>query len=67
METKKTGKTILMLASENGDLEACRILLGHGAQVNAKDDAGRTSLMYSIIQNHDDVVQNWLKVVQILK
>lgn len=44
-------------AARNGKLEACRILVSHGANVNAKTRAGgATSLMRAVMRNHLDVV-----------
>lgn len=41
----KLGKTALMLAAENRDVECIRLLLAHGANVNLRDGDGRTALL----------------------
>ncbi|MDF3048327.1 MAG: hypothetical protein K0R73_1445, partial [Candidatus Midichloriaceae bacterium] len=43
-EGYKEGKTLLMLAAENGKEEAAEFLLGNGADINAKDKDGNTAL-----------------------
>jgi ankyrin repeat protein len=44
-----TGETPLMIASRTGNLEAVKLLLAHGADVNAKEAArGQTALMWAI-------------------
>jgi ankyrin repeat protein len=43
-----SGETPLMTAIDNGHLEAARVLLEHGADVNAKDtNGGQTALMWA--------------------
>uniref|UniRef100_UPI0026312A47 ankyrin repeat domain-containing protein n=1 Tax=uncultured Brachyspira sp. TaxID=221953 RepID=UPI0026312A47 len=46
------GKTALMLASSNGDLEVVKLLIDKGADVNAKDDYNRTALMLASYNGH---------------
>ncbi len=43
----KNGRTPLSVASIKGQTEIVRSLVDHGADVNARDDAGRTSLYYA--------------------
>jgi ankyrin repeat protein len=42
------GITPLMVAAEIGSLDAMRILIDHGADVNAQNDFGSTALMWSV-------------------
>lgn len=42
------GITALMYAAEVGSLEAMRLLIDHGADVNAQNDFGSTALMWSV-------------------
>jgi len=46
-KANKDGQTFLMLASFNGHIEVCDYLIKNGAQVEARDSAGRTALMYA--------------------
>ena len=48
----KAGQTPLMSACvEDSEAETLRVLLGFGVQPNDQDEAGRTALMYSAINN----------------
>jgi ankyrin repeat protein len=47
-EKDKRGSTPLMHAAAFGSIEAMRILLVHGADVNARNDFGATALMWAI-------------------
>jgi len=47
-ERDKRGTTPLMYAAAVGSLEAMRMLLDHGADVNAANDFGATALMWAI-------------------
>jgi len=42
------GLTPLMVAAEAGSLEAMKLLIDHGADVNARNTAGSTALMWSV-------------------
>jgi ankyrin repeat protein len=42
------GISPLMVAAEAGSLDAMRLLIDHGADVNAKNTAGATALMWSV-------------------
>jgi ankyrin repeat protein len=56
LDVKLKGKTVLMYASEQGDLPVCQLLHSRGAisDVNAKEDIhGRTALMFA--SERDDV------------
>ena len=50
-------KDSLPRAAQAGDLNRVQTLLDSGADLNAKDETTRTSLMYATIKNHRDVVQ----------
>lgn len=47
----------LMLAALAGDTAKVKALLGKGANVNAKDSAGRTALMFAVINLHYETVE----------
>ena len=49
------GQKPIIEACENP--EATRVLLEHGARIEATDDCKRTTLMYAAMLNHTDVVQ----------
>jgi len=52
------GETVLMTAARTGDLDSVRLLLTHGADVNASERwHGQTALMWAAIENHADVVK----------
>jgi ankyrin repeat protein len=52
-----TGGTPLMLASRNGDVSSVKLLLEHGANVNAAEQAnGQTAMMWAVSQRHPEVV-----------
>ena len=56
--TGPEGETALMIASRTGRVEAVRVLLAHGADVNAKERwYGQTALMWAAAENHAAVVQ----------
>ena len=43
------GQTALMLAAQNGQTDLCNSLIDKGAEINAKDNGGKTSLSYAIV------------------
>jgi ankyrin repeat protein len=47
----------LQCASFNGALEAVRLLLEHGADVEKKDIYGQTALQVAAEEGHDEVVE----------
>ena len=52
------GETALMTAARTGSVEAVKILLDHGATVDAKESVrGQTALMWAVVENHPDVVR----------
>ena len=52
----KSGKTPLMLAGQAGDTEVAKLLLTGGSDVNARDNEGRTALMYPRLA----AIRRWL-------
>ena len=47
-----------MMAAASGNADAVKVLLDHGADVNAKESAhGQTALMFAAALNRADVVQ----------
>lgn len=55
---RQTGETVLMTAARSGSLEAVKLLLDHGADVNAKESRrGQTALMWAAAERHPDVMQ----------
>jgi ankyrin repeat protein len=49
------GDTPLMIATQEGGLELVKLLLAHGADVNASGEAGSTPLMEGIRYQHSDL------------
>jgi ankyrin repeat protein len=41
----------LNLASQNGHFETCKLLLAYGADINAKQEIGASSLHFGIFLN----------------
>ena len=55
---RTTGETPLMTCARTGDVEAVKMLLVHGASVNAKvTERGQSALMWAAAEKHPDVVQ----------
>jgi len=51
------GQTVLMTAARTGNAAAVRVLLDHGAEVNARESQlGETALMWAASENHAAVV-----------
>jgi ankyrin repeat protein len=51
------GETALMTAARTGNVEAARVLLAHGASVDARESwRGQTALMWAAAQNHPEMV-----------
>jgi ankyrin repeat protein len=53
----KDGETPLHLAAGEGHLEVVRLLLGNGAEVNARDENSRTPLQLACANHHAAVVK----------
>src|SRR5262249_14677060 len=52
------GETALMTAARTGRIDAVRLLLAHGADVNARDSRrGQTALMWAAAQNNTEVIR----------
>jgi ankyrin repeat protein len=52
------GETALMTTVRTGKLDAVKLLLDRGADVNAKESVrGQTALMWAVLENHPDVVK----------
>jgi len=52
------GETALMTAARTGNVAAARVLLAHGARVDAREDwRGQTALMWAAAQNHPEMVR----------
>ena len=55
---KANGTTALMIAAASGSADAVKVLLDHGANVNAKESAhGQTALMFAAALNRDAVIK----------
>ena len=46
----------LLLSTQGGSIKAVTILLDQGVDPNVRDRMGRTSLMYAVIDGHDQLV-----------
>jgi uncharacterized protein len=52
------GETALMTAARTGSVAAVKILLDHGATVDAKEGVrGQTALMWTVVESHPEVVR----------
>jgi len=52
----KTERTALMAASDNGHFDVVKMLLDNGADVNAKDQNGRTALYFAKEKGHQNII-----------
>lgn len=53
----KGGLTALVFAARQGSIEAAKVLLESGADINQADADGHTPLIIAILNNHDDLAQ----------
>ena len=53
---RPTGETVLMTASRTGKVDAVRLLIDAGAQVDATDRKGQTALMWAADEDHADTI-----------
>lgn len=51
-----SGKTLLMVAAEDGRLDITKRLIDSGANINEKDKQGFTALLHAIFNNRPDIV-----------
>ena len=52
------GETTLMTATRTGSLDAVKLLIDRGAQVNAREgQRGQTALMWAVLENHPAVAR----------
>ena len=53
-----SGETALMAAAEKGSLDAVKLLLDHGANVNAKEpQEGQTAIIWAAAEKHSDILK----------
>lgn len=45
-----------MFAAGNNSPEAARLLIGHGADVNAKSNDGVTALVFALLTGHKETI-----------
>jgi len=51
------GRTCLMIASDNGHLAICRLLIDKGAQLEAKNSGGDTPLLWAAFGGHIEMIR----------
>lgn len=51
----RTDRTPLMEAAQNAHVDTVRLLLAHGAEVNAKGQCGNTALHYAVLSTNVEV------------
>ena len=53
-----TGIPVIMTAARTGSMDTVKLLLAHGANVNAKESArGQTALMWAVAEKHTEVAR----------
>ena len=61
-ETNPEGETPLMIVARTGDVAAARLLLDHGARVDAREQwGGQTALMWAAAQSQPEMVRLLIK------
>ena len=55
MTSPWTGRTLLSIAAEKGDIEAVKLLLIAGARVNVPDNKGLTPLYYALCKDYNEI------------
>jgi hypothetical protein len=55
--TVGTGGTALMLAAANDHTETVKLLLDRGADINVRDNEGKTALVWAREKGHPEIVQ----------
>ena len=55
--TEDDGETALMKACSSGHIEAVKLLIKHGANVNCRDDDKMTPLMFAADEGHTEIVK----------
>ena len=56
LEAMEEKRTALQSAAQQGHTEVLRLLLSHGAKVNARDAEGRTALHLAAFQGHTEAL-----------
>ncbi|WP_265017862.1 ankyrin repeat domain-containing protein [Wolbachia endosymbiont (group A) of Andrena dorsata] len=57
------GGTTLCLAAMTGNVDIAKVLLKHNADINTKNNEGRTALHYAAKYNHQELVELLLAVI----
>ncbi|HYZ84792.1 MAG TPA: ankyrin repeat domain-containing protein, partial [Bryobacteraceae bacterium] len=55
--TMNGGESVLMLAARSGNVEAVKVLLARGANLNSRERLGQTALMWAAAEGHTAVVR----------
>jgi len=64
-----TGKTALMWAAINNNIEIAALLLTKGASINTQDELGKTALIYAAAEGNEQIaryfIENWQADIEI--
>ncbi|KAK6331274.1 hypothetical protein TWF730_004362 [Orbilia blumenaviensis] len=60
-QTGRDGMTALSKSAGEGNYETCKVLIRHGAAVEAKDTKGKTAIMHSVLSGSIRTVRLFLK------